>query len=587
MPILKNCVEKTFAIGFLLLAGYCLSVEISHLDTGIDLTDEGWHVSKFRFPDAVSASVLRDHLYSSILFKVVDYDIKSLRAINLLFLVLSAFILSRGLYSWFKFKNYSKLQPSWVLQSILFSSMLLWQIPTTWIERVPAYNNLSSFLILTSVGAAMIASYGNKRGNWIWYTIGSLSGLALIVRPPSGIVLLLFIFAFVIIECPKNNFKTIFPRILLGFFTLFVFHFLFIESLGDFISTSVQGFAFEDSLANKHGLHTLERYFWEIFVNIKFAFGYNKFVLLFAFLATMILPQYVFWIIISGLALTSIHFGIIGDLNGGPSLGVFVWRYYFALAIQVLVCSLALYLKKGRSMNFINMSKKALCRIFLFILSPVFFALGTHAPLILIMNFYACFFFIAILFFTCNFIKTSTQNSIVQISFLLLALLIGSSHSFLNGRINNSFYSLNHLCSLPAYKNKTWALFGESRLMIGHKNKKVIDEIISVFTPDICNKLTYCINFTSPGYNYHIGVPHPKQPWTLFSKWNFTLLNLSHDDFANSAIIINDKDDRTKNQLHDYSPDWNSTHIIAGKTSWMYEQDEISLSIYLPISINE
>lgn len=587
MPIIKNCVEKTLAIGFLLFAGYCLSVEISHLDTGIDLTDEGWHVSKFRFPDAVSASVLRDHLYSSILFKVVDYDIPSLRAITLLFLVLSAFILSRGLYSWFEFEKYSKLKQSWVLQSFFFSSILLWQIPTTWIERVPAYNNLSSFLILTSVGAAMIASNGNKRGNWIWYTIGSLSGLALIVRPPSGIVLMIFILAFVIIECPKKNFKTIIRRILLGIITLFVFHFSFIESIGNFISTSIQGFAFEDSLANKHGLHTLERYFWEIFENIKFAFGYNKFVLLSAFLATLILPQFACWIILIGLVLTSINFGIIGDLDGGWALGVFIWRYYFALAIQVFVCSLALYLKKGRSTNFKNLPKKALFRIFLFIIAPVFFALGTHAPLILIMNFYACFFFIAILFFTCNFFKIWAQNSIIQISFLLLALLMGSSHSFLNGRINNPFYSLDHLCSLPADKNEAWALFGESRLMIGHKNKKVIDEITSVFTSDICNKLTYCINFTSPGYNYHIGVPHPKQSWTLFSKWNFTLLNLRHDDFANSAIIIYDNDDRTKNQLHDYSPDWNSTHIIAGKTSWLYEQDEISLSIYLPTSINE
>jgi hypothetical protein len=433
----------------------------------------------------------------------------------------------------------------------------------------------------------MIASYGNKRGNWIWYTIGSLSGLALIVRPPSGIVLLLFVFAFVIIECPKKNFKTIFSRILLGFITLFVFHFSFIESLGNFISTSVQGFAFEDSLANKHGLHTLERYFWEIFVNIKFAFGYNKFVLLFAFLATLILPQYVFWIILSGLALTSIHFGIIGDLNGGPALGVFVWRYYFALAIQVFVCSLALYLKKGRSMNFKNMSKKALCRIFLFIFSPFFFSLGTHAPITGNMNFNACFFFIGILFFCCSFLKTFSQDSFSKTGFLLLALLIGSSHSFLNGRINQPFYSLHHLCSLPANENKAWTIVGASRLKTGHENKKSLDEIISIFTPEIRNKLTYCINYSSPGYNYHIGVPHPIQPWTLFSKWNFTLLNLSHDDFANSAIIINDKDDRTRKQLYDYSPDWNSTHIIARKVSLLYKQDEISLLIYLPKSINE
>ena len=65
-----------------------------------------------------------------------------------------------------------------------------------------------------------------------------------------------------------------------------------------------------------------------------------------------------------------------------------------------------------------------------------------------------------------------------------------------------------------------------------------------------------------------------------------TLLNVAQADMS-GYTFINDKDDRTKNQLHDYSPDWNSTHIIAGKTSWMYEQDEISLSIYLPISINE
>ena len=133
----------------------CLLFEVSILNVGLDLSDEGWHLSKFRFPEEVKATLSRDHLYSSIIFKLFDYNLGFLRFVNLLFLISSSIILGYGFWVFYK-KNFLQFAQSPNFLITVTCSIIICQLPSLWIERVPAYNNWAAFLSLTSIGFLFI-----------------------------------------------------------------------------------------------------------------------------------------------------------------------------------------------------------------------------------------------------------------------------------------------------------------------------------------------------------------------------------------------------------------------------------------------
>lgn len=587
MRFIKTLSEYLLPILFFAYVAICFVHEISFIGIGIDSADEGWHLSKFKFPEAVTASVLRDHLYSSILFKWIGYDLKTLRAVNLLFLACSAFIFSRGIYTWCTHNKFNISASPWVSQSILFASIVLWQLPTSFIERVPAYNNWSSFLILSCIGLAMWQTYKENSKSSGWIIIGILSALALLIRPPSGIALHLFLVLFLFLNSPLLNLKSIYPKVLLGISLAFIFHFSFIESVSDFISTSMGGMAFEESLNNKHGAHTLVRYFWELFVSLKFAIGYNKFVILILAGLSFFLPKYFLPLIILGTTATTINFYLLGDLNGASALGMYIWRYYISMASIIFICSFMLCLRnKGQNLSN-SLSKRQLSMVSLFLISPILFAAGTHTPITSNMNFYASFFWVGMLLFLIAAFKDYLLNRTKTLTTLLFCLTLASSHSLIHGRKNEPFTSISILSSLPAKENSVLSDIGNSKLLIGPENDRILRGLAEIFDKETVSRLPYCINFSAPLYNYHIGLPHPVQPWTAFSKTNFTLQNIDQKSFNRSAIIWDSPNSLLLEQLDAYFPDWKTTHKLAGKIEWFYHEDKISLLVYLPNHTNE
>ena len=94
----KNIVSKSIALILLSLASICLYTEISLADINIDLSDEGYHLTRFAFPNEVSATLIRDHLYTSHLFKILDSRISLLRLSNICFLVISCGFFCHGFF---------------------------------------------------------------------------------------------------------------------------------------------------------------------------------------------------------------------------------------------------------------------------------------------------------------------------------------------------------------------------------------------------------------------------------------------------------------------------------------------------------
>ena len=103
------------------------------------------------FPEEVKASISKDHLYTSKLFGLVDFSVSELRKINLIALFISSLILGSGFYKFILKERFIE-KSSWLFPTTFVSTIIISQLPSLWIERVPAYNNLTSFITLSIVG---------------------------------------------------------------------------------------------------------------------------------------------------------------------------------------------------------------------------------------------------------------------------------------------------------------------------------------------------------------------------------------------------------------------------------------------------
>ena len=203
------------------------------------------------------------------------------------------------------------------------------------------------------------------------------------------------------------------------------------------------------------------------------------------------------------------------------------------------------------------------------------------------MNFYVSIYFISILLLFKISSKRSTILNVNYYYFLLFILNIGSFYSYLNGRVNTKLYSLNPYCSINIYDNNNSTNYGNSTIKLSSKNKISLDSLSKIFDNDARERLTFCLNFTNPCYNYHIGIPHPSQPWTLFRKWNFTLEDLPIDQFIKSALMIYDHDECILEDLSKYDPNWKSKFYIAGSFEQAVGENSVNILVFFPNFVAE
>ena len=148
----NNTFIKICLCGFLTITAItCLVTELYLTECGFDLTDEGWHLSKFMHPQDVKASVLKDHLYTGEIFKLLDYNLVKLRICNILLLVGSSCFLALGLFKYLN--SFSIIKNNDLLFFLsLTASIIIWQTPSLWAERSLAYNSISSFCSMSCAG---------------------------------------------------------------------------------------------------------------------------------------------------------------------------------------------------------------------------------------------------------------------------------------------------------------------------------------------------------------------------------------------------------------------------------------------------
>jgi len=563
----------------------CLLFEASILNIGLDLSDEGWHLSKFRFPEEVKATLSRDHLYSSIIFKLFDYNLGFLRFVNLLFLISSSIILGYGFWVFYK-KNFLQFAQSPNFLITVTCSIIICQLPSLWIERVPAYNNWAAFLSLTSIGFLFIWITKLEERYWVYpFSFGLVVCLAAFIRPPNSIALS------VILILGLSSFKKLNIHSIIffafGAIIMLCIHFNFIESPLLYYETTKMGFKFDSYLQSEHGLITIKRHFWELYETLKFALLFNKYEILLTLLIYTYLTRIgkntlaIYLIYLSTIYISIKHLQL-GDINGAHSLYWYQWRYYFAQLCVLIIFGLASIIIKRGGNHFKWLTKKAAFG-FLLLTSPVLLAFGTNNILMFNMNFYTSLFVLGIIICFCNFVKNRISNiRHLHVQFILLLFSLGPLFAYLNGRDNALMYTIAE-ASFGKHQENDQSLEIEGNAIQVTNSTKNIHTQLKKSLGDLNRKVKYMINFSSmPGLNFLCNLPHPIQSWTLMMKDNFTLKNISKDDFQDSVILINQNNSNTQKELTEYFPNWKSSHKLTGQASWSVNNIKSTLLIYSP-----
>ena len=577
--------SNLISVILLLFCFSCLFIETSILNIGLDLSDEGWHLSKFRFPEEVKATLSRDHLYSSLIFKLVNYNLGYLRLVNLIFVTSSSAILGYGFWQFYKKHSPSTAQAPSLLVSII-CSIILCQLPSLWIERVPAYNNWAAFLSLTSIGFLFIWITNLEERNWVCpFSIGLIICLAAFIRPPNAITLSFILILGLISFKRLNVYSLLF--FVFGAIIMMCIHFIFIESPLLYFETTKMGFKFDALLQSEHGLITIKRHFWELYGTLKFALLFNKYEIL----LTLLIYTYLIRIGKNTLAISLVYLSTIyisikhlqfGDINGAQSLYWYQWRYYFAQLCVLIILGLTTIVIKRGGNHFKWLTKKTVFG-FLLLTSPVLLAFGTNNILMFNMNFYTSLFLLGIIICFCNFVKNRISKfRHLHVQFILLLFSLGPFFAYLNGRSNAGLYTIAE-ASFGKYQENEQSLEIEGNVIQVTNPTKNIYIQLKKSLGDLNRKVKYMINFSSmPGLNFLCNLPHPIQSWTLMMKDNFTLKNISMDDFQDSVILINQNNSNTQKELSENFPNWKSSHKLTGQASWSINNIKNTLLIYSP-----
>ena len=559
----------------------CLVIEISLINTGYDLSDEGFHLGKYKFPQQVKATLIRDHLYTGVIFNLINYNVGTLRLINITLLIMSSLVLGYGVKYYINRVLLHDISVE-IDINILVCAIILFQIPSLWIERVPAYNNLASFANLAIIGLLLLSISKNK-SKLLPFTIGNLMCFTAIIKPPSGIIMAILMMVLFFLNI--RNRKFIFS-LLIGILSLALIHFIFIENPLEFYSTTKNGFAHYSNF-NLTGHSIIERYVSALWGNILFCLLSNKYEFFFILFTIFFSLRYkfykssIYFFVLSLFYISSKHYSI-GDLQGGMGLYWSLWRLYIAQFFVIIIFLISIIFKYRK--NFANnWFDKINITLFLIIIFPLFFAFGTNNLITFNMNFYTSFFFIGTFLFSIFVLRRAKiYPSSYHLSLFIMLMTISPTYAYLHGRIVSDSYTISKASAGNIFNNPETIDCHGKKLKVTVTTNQITNSLRNELK-NHGNELNYLINLSHMyGLNFLCDLPHPIQPWTGNMRNNFTLENIDSAIFQSSAVLYRTNDKQVFDQLSKSFPGWKISHPNSINISYNIKNKELSLTLLLP-----
>ncbi|TGE15558.1 hypothetical protein [Hymenobacter elongatus] len=206
------------------IAAFLIGLFLWTVNKGFDITDEGFYVLGYSYPEEYSSSFTSFNLIVSKLLNPAHTSIIGYRLASLFTTVASALLLAGGVRQWIKEKYQAAVLPFWLVASLFITGNFL---QYSIFPRTIFYNNINSFCIAVFVSSILVYSaYPSATGlKWrhaFLYAGSAFMGIDLFVKGSSSVVAmatgLLVLVVYIGLAKVKDWYKPV-GIVVLGFLT--------------------------------------------------------------------------------------------------------------------------------------------------------------------------------------------------------------------------------------------------------------------------------------------------------------------------------------------------------------------------------
>jgi len=501
------------------------------INKGFDITDEGFAMLLYKYPQEYTFIVTTFHMLGSKLFEWLSPNIITYRLLRLILSVLSTLIFSWGFWVWLKNNDFIKnnISINFLTHTLfLILGCLSYYSLSHYIAN---YNAINSHLMLISTGILLfiIANHkqndNNKKYTWLLMLLGIIIAFQFFIKFSSAI-LFLTLSIFLLLLYFRKVIVTLYP--ILGVFIGIFLYFIFIQDYQSWLLGTVESVKLTSTTDVYGPVKLLEQYFnyfssitQHLIISFLFLF-FSLFLLtrlFFIYKEYNLKKEHNVLIVVSTILYTFFIYQIYQlGLYKGSQLHTVFWEKSAHIYIVILFACLSILLAvlwNNIKQLFSLENLKILSVILLLLIEPIVGMVGTNNVSSAALSPYLTTWFALILMlvlYLSKFQEVNTLSSIILITVALLTLskvvdgVIYSHYRLADKRINQT-ETIENIDLLNGIKVdiKTKHFFEELNKIIKEKTDfEKGDPILAAYD--------------MPGIVYALGGISPGTPWYFVEK---------------------------------------------------------------------
>ncbi|TGE23238.1 hypothetical protein [Hymenobacter metallicola] len=531
-----------------ILAAFLIGLFLWSINKGFDLTDEGFYLMGYTYPEEYSSSFTNFHLLINKLLDPAHTSIIGYRLASLFTTVVSGLLLAGGLWVWIKEKYQATPLPFWLLAALFISGNFL---QYSIFPRTIFYNNINAFCMAFFASSILVYSAypsanGFKRRHFYLFVGAFFIGLDLFVKGSSSVGALVTGGLALVLCVGLSNIREWYKPVGivgLGYFTGLLLFFTAVQSFGVWRTNFVHETQLLLQTSYNGGL--LVRYLKDAYPLLRtLIYPFSVFILASFFLTRAYLRQKL------RLA-TSLQIGII--VLGGVFLGFEALRtglyknthlnynrsavWFLALLFSVVAMFAAAYLEQP----YRKLKWRKIVVVFWLLLMPFVGAVGTYNNLFI--NFMLEInYWLAVLCILYVSMPNVAALPLVRIVIFLVPIFI-VTQQYTYGMLLAPYVQAANMLqqSEPVTFGKTHT---PAELLVDPKTAHYMEELRTTlkksgFEPGMPIVAVYDL----PGLVYALDGISPGNPW-MFGQLdlrNCDALNKTRLDLTSAFVLVNEK----------------------------------------------
>ncbi len=517
----------------LLILIFILAIILWGVNKGFDITDEGFTMLLYKYPQEYTFNVTNFHILGSKLFAWLNPDIITYRFLRLILSIFSSLIFSWGFWLWLQKNNFIQNDSPVNFISITTFFIIGHLSYYSLSHQIASYNPANSHLMLISSGILLFVFSQDKYFNLkqlLLVVVGIIIAVQFFVKFSSAISFFILSIILIILHFRKISIIT-YP--IIGIIIGGLIYFIFFQDYQSWLSGSVEGFSLASSTDTYGPTQLLGKYFI-YFINI----GKHlilEFLVFFIGIFFLVHSAYrnnqLFGIRYLFIGITTLFYLLFlyqsysQGLHKGGGYHTVYWEksthIYIIVLIAGVIASLAIFWDKIRY-SVLKENLNTIGIIILLIAVPFMGMVGTNNVSSSAFKPYLVTWFALIVIFLLYINKYIKTNLISNITLITVALFV------LSQIIDGFIYSHYRLADIRANQTETVKdIKNLEGIKVDIKTKHFFEKLNQIITTKTNFKEGDPIvaAYDMPGLVYALGGISPGNPWYLGEKKSFQKSN--------------------------------------------------------------